>query len=941
MSTLRDKITTDAAARLAIPPGRSTSDESPRLRAFLRYETHRLRIAHRARETGGLELSQARSLMMDLLLRAMWDATVATLSPQAQREFPPIALVALGGYGRGELNPHSDVDLMFLHEGQVAAGGSRPLPHLERLLEGVATRLWDLSLKPGNCVRTVEECVRAANDPADPRSVETKTSFIEARLLAGDVKLFQRFEKTVQARCIEGFGDAYVKARLDDQATRRTKHGNSFAMQEPNVKNGCGGMRDYQNLIWMAWFKYRVRTLKELEDRGVLPHAEREQLEAAYDFLHELRNELHYHANRDDDVLTKARQPAVAKHFGFKDSAPSVRIERFMRQVYTHTRAVHLITRTLEQRLALVQSGERRPALFGWFGLAKKAEPAPAGEIVDGFRFVDNQIVQSNPDVLREEPARLMRAFLHAQQRGLRLHPDLAQLVRNQLNLVDREFRRSAHVRDTFLAILNSRGNVGGVLREMSEVGLLAAYLPEFDRLSNLVQHEFYHQYTADEHTVQCLEQVDRVWEATAPPYNEYAPLLQQLDRPFLLYLALLLHDVGKADDHRVDHARASVTAARQVAHRLELDEATTETLCCVIEHHILLARTSQLSDLDDPAVIRRFAETMRDAETLNLLTVLTFADSLATSDKLWNGFKNSLLWMLYRRTLPLLTGGPEFQRAEAQHRDELLAAVRPHLPARVDEEQLQAHFGNLPARYFQIHDADAILEDLDLAAQFMWRQTSAEGDVLAPIASWRNLPDRACQAVKVCTWDRAGLFGKIAGCLSAAGFNILSAQVFTRNDGIALDTFFVTDGHTGSLAEPPKLERFNVLLGRVLTGHETDLRGLISRQRSLRTPYQGYEGQRIPTSVALNNEVSESRTVIELETEDRIGLLFAVSQTLAEQGVDISAAKICTERGAALDRFYVSEPDGSKITNGERIKIIERTLRHAIQLLTPPPLKK
>jgi len=933
MPTLREKIEADARVRLVVTPGHTTAQELPRFKAFLKFETNRLRLAHRAGEEGGLESCRARSLVLDLLLRAMWDTTRATLSAQAQREFPPLALVALGGYGRGELNPHSDADLMFLHEGQVVAGGARPLPHLEKLMEGVATPLWDLGLKPGNCVRTIEDCVQVANDPTDSRSVETKTSLIEARLIAGDEKLFRRFEKAVLTKCIQGHEDAYVKARLADQSARRSKFGDSATMQEPNVKNGCGGLRDYQNLLWMAWFKYRVRTLQELEHRGVLPHAERLQLEAAYDFLLHLRNELHYHTNRATDVLTKALQPAVARQFGFKQPAPSVRIEKFMREVYTHTRAVHLITRTLEQRLALVPSPEKRLPFLGWFSRGKKPAAPPPGEVVDGFYFADGQIVQTGNDVLREEPLRLMRAFLHAQQRGLRLHPDLAQLMRNQLDLVDREFLRDQHVRETFLTILNHRGNVGAVLREMAEVGLLARYLPEFGRLSNLVQHEFYHQYTADEHTVQCLEQVDRVWDAAGPPYAEYAPLLQQLERPFVLYLALLLHDVGKAGEH-TDHAIASVTAARKAAARLALDEPTVETLCRVIEHHILPARTSQLRDLDDPAVIRRFAETVRDVETLRLLTVLTFADSRATSDKLWNGFKDSLLWMLFRRTLPLLVGGTEFQRAEAEHREALREELRPRLQAPVDEEQLQAHFANLPSRYFQIHDAAAIRDDLQFAAEFMWRQVTADADVLKPVIHWRDLPDRACQAVKVCTWDREGLFGKIAGCLSAAGFNILSAQVFTRADSLALDTFFVTDGHTGDLADAPRLERFNALLSRVLTGHEADLRGLIAKQRSLRTPYQPCEGQAIPTRVALDNKLSETRTIVELETEDRIGLLFAVSQTLSELGVDISTAKICTERGAAMDSFYVSEPDGGKIMAPERIRLIERSLKHAIQLL-------
>ena len=253
-----------------------------------------------------------------------------------------------------------------------------------------------------------------------------------------------------------------------------------------------------------------------------------------------------------------------------------------------------------------------------------------------------------------------MRVFLHAQQRGLRLHPDLAQLIRNQLSLVDREFLNDEHVRETFLTILNRRGKVAPVLRAMHEGDLLGKYIPEFGKLTCLVQHEFYHQYAADEHTLVCLEQLDHVWEAQEPPYAHYAPLFQRLDRPFLLYLALLLHDVGKAEGHG-KHAEVSARAAERVAARFGLDGADTHHLRLVIENHLLMANISQRRDLDDPAVIRNFAKQMQNAETLNLLTLHTFADSQGTSDKLWNDFKDSLLWNLHRKTMILLSGGTEF----------------------------------------------------------------------------------------------------------------------------------------------------------------------------------------------------------------------------------------------------------------------------------------
>jgi len=467
----------------------------------------------------------------------------------------------------------------------------------------------------------------------------------------------------------------------------------------------------------------------------------------------------------------------------------------------------------------------------------------------------------------------------------------------------------------------------------MHEVDFLGKYIPEFGKLTCLVQHEFYHQYTADEHTLVCVEQLDRVWEAKQPPHDAYAPLFQGLDRPFVLYLALLLHDVGKPNGHG-NHAEVSGQLAMRVARRLALDGAATHTLRLVIENHLLMASLSQRRDLEDPAVIRQFAKQVQNPDTLTLLTLHTFVDALATSDKLWNGFKDSLLWTLHNKAMRLLTGATEFVRVEEKQRELLMEEVRRLMPGELPEEELHAHAGNLSGRYFQIHSAQEILDDLLLAHRFMQLQILEEETALAPVINWHNEPDRGYNAVKVCTWDRAGLFSKIAGSLSAAGLNILSAQIFIRIDGFVIDTFFVHDAKTGNLAGADQRDKFEKVLNKSLTGEEVDFPALIARQKVSRPVYQAYAGERIPTRVHFDNEASETRTLLEIETEDRIGLLYVISQKISELDLDISAARISTEKGAAIDSFYVREEDGSKVLAPERHHSIERRLRHAIHAL-------
>jgi [protein-PII] uridylyltransferase len=923
MLSVIERMEISAEERLTLPPGRLPTEELDRFKTFLKIETHRLKILHRG-GGGGREVCRARAALVDFLLRSMWQAIKNTLSAQSQKEFPEMALVAIGGYGRAELNPYSDIDFMFLHEGQVGAAGNKPLPILKSFMDGILYPLWDLGLKIGYSVRSVEESVTAAR-----QDMQSKTALIEARLVIGSETLFNKLQKAVLNKCVEGWETQYIAARLEDQAARHMKFGNSPSMQEPNIKNGCGGLRDYQNLVWMAYFKYRTRSLEELQQRELISESERKQLETAYDYLLRVRNELQYHADRAVDVLTKDLQPAVAHNLGFTDRSPSRRLEQFMRELYTHARNIYLLNRTLEERLALLPARKRLQFIRGLIPRRKPAEP----QVVDGFKFIEGHIHAATPRVFRDSPRRLMRVFLHAQQRGLRLHPDLAQLIRSQLSLADRAFLHDEHIRDSFLTILNQRGNVAPILRQMHEVGFLGKYIPEFGKLTCLVQHEFYHQYTADEHTLVCLEKLDRVWEAREEPYSHYSELFQSLERPFLLYLALLMHDVGKAYPER-GHAEIGGQLAERLALRLGLDGSATHILRLVIENHLAMAITSQRRDLSDETIIRAFATQIQNAEALSLLTLHTFADSMATSDKLWNDFKDSLLWSLHRKTMPMLTVGTEFVRAEEVQRELLAEEISRSLPGRVSLEELHAHFGTLPPRYFQIHNVHEITRDLALVHRFLHLQLDEEGNALQPVIDWHNEPDRGHSVVKVCTWDRDGLFNSITGSLSAAGLNILTAQIFTRSDGIVLDTFFVTDARTGKMANREEREKFESLLVKILTGGEVDFAAMLARQKGSRPLYQSYEGDRIPTEIRFDNETADSRTAIEVETEDRIGLLYTIAHALHELKLNIYAAKIVTEKGAAIDNFYVSEEHGEKILDPGRQDFIARKIRDAIHKL-------
>ena len=901
-------------APLDIPADSSLAKELPRLKRHLKSESARLQEWHRE-GADGREVCAARSAVIDTLLDTLFDWTMDTFEPKKRERKITMTLVAIGGYGRSELNPHSDIDFMLLHSGTTPSV-TRIFNHelIEKLTGpgGLIYTLYDLGMKVGYSVRNIQDAVNVAND-----DMQTKTSLIESRLISGDAGLFEQFQKRVEVKCVRSHIDDYLQMRITDQDARRVKFGNSALLQAPNIKNGCGGLRDYQNLLWMTHFKYGTRTLAELEAQEMIRPNNRAQLEEGYGFLLRVRNELHYQTKRPSDDLHKALQPKVAWQLGYKDRSPARRLEAFMRDLYMHMRRIHLITRMVERRLALRPKPSRRiPSLRSLFGGGEKQET------LDGFQVIEGELVPVSSRVFKDQPRRLMRVFLHAQQRGLEFHPDLIQLLRDNVSLVDESFIKDAEVHETFLEILNQRGNVAPAVRAMHEVDLLGRFIPEFGRMTCLVQHEFFHAYAADEHTLICLEKLDQVWDADERPFTDYTHILQDIDLPYLLYLALFLHDAGKGMESG-DHVKDGTAVCLQVGERLGLSPRRLSRLRFLVDSHLLMAEVSQRRDIDSPTVIRQFAEAVQDEENLAMLTLLTFADSLGTSEDLWNDFKNTLLQSLYRRADRRLASGEDYEAAEKNRLAKLKFTLRDELPPHLSEEELEAHFNHLTPRYFRAHSIRHILVDLEQVNLFLNRVTAKRNEkVLEPIINWHDRPARGYTSLKVCTWDRPGLFTTISGALAATGLNILSARVFSRSDGIIIDTFFVVNAKTGGLAKRAERDKFSKLITQALL-----LDGDSEFEEQTMVKREDTEEWQLPTRIRIDTQSVESRTIVEVESEDRLGLLHRISNVLTRHDLNIHVARISTEKGAAIDTFYVRTMSGGKPTDEEKLDELKRAL--------------
>src|SRR6266404_2822107 len=546
-----DKVLAHAEDQLAVAGKQRPTEVLATYKRFLKIEEHRLRLKHQA-GGGGREICARRSELVDVILRHVFAASANTLGTPTG----PLAVLALGGYGRGELNPFSDVDVMLLH----GNGGGKISPYLAEMAEQILYLLWDIGFKVGHSTRSIKEALDQANS-----DMLTKTAMLESRFLAGDRILAQQFRDQFRAKCVVGSEREYVELRMRDQASRHSKFGDSVYMQEPNLKGGCGALRDYQNLLWMSYFKEGVLTTTHLVGEDWLSESDQRRIETAYDFLLRLRTDLHYFAGRSADVLYLNQQPEIAKRLRYREREGQRASEALMRDYYKHTRNIFRVTERITEQFASGYATNGTRALFTFLPLRRGAETK-----LGSFTVRQGQLHTERRDLFKHDPLEMMRAFQLAQEHNVDFSPELEDLTSRALGQVTRTYRYAKAPREIFKEILSKKGEVGRTLRLMHRVDYLGRYIPEFGQLPCLVQHEFFHRYTADEHTLLCIDKLDALVRTSDSKLIAYRHLFENLEDPFVLYLALLLHDTGRAVGAR-PHSEASALFAQSVAKRLQL----------------------------------------------------------------------------------------------------------------------------------------------------------------------------------------------------------------------------------------------------------------------------------------------------------------------------------------------------------------------------------
>lgn len=901
---------------------------------FVKREMARLAERHQA-GASGLEVARGRAAAMDAMLGGLFAHAVDAYAREHGEEAAPVALVALGGYGRGELSPWSDIDVMFLFPAKTRPAVANP--YTAYLTQEVLYVLWDCGIKVGHSTRTVDEVFTEAR-----KDIQTKTSLLEARYLAGPRGLYESWERAYRNFYTEEAPKEYIADRLEDQARRRAKYADTVFNQEPDVKNGVGGLRDYQNALWMARVKLGIDTPQQLADQKYLKPEEAAEFVKAYDFLLRVRNDLHFSSARATDVLSLDMQPRVAWNLGYQAADPLQRVERFMQDYYRAAQTIYRTAKRIESRLALTIG---RDAQGGKVSLLEslRANRFRRSQKIDGFVRRGRDLAAEGDGVFRDDPIRMIRVFRHCQQLGCGLDFHLEQRIRESLPLVD-GVRNSPDAAVCFRSLLTQPGEVYPALAQMHELGVLGRYLPEFGGLTLLVQHEMYHRYTADIHTLNAIRELDLIFSASEEITLKYRAALHEMEKPGLVYVALLLHDIGKAEGIR-GHAEAGERLAGPMLERLGIEPESRELVLFVIKNHLAMARFWQKRDVDDPTTAAAFADLVGEADRLRALYVHTFCDSRGTSKELWNSYKDTLHTKLYRVTMDRLEQGGAAVEAKEEAKKHMTQQeiIAKRLPG-IGDEEIAAHFNLLPDRYFIHTDTADVALHVQMVHRLLHSIANADSvSSLRPIVEWRDDLNRSLTVVDVVTWDRAGLFYKLAGAFSVAGLNILGAKVISRSDHIAIDTFYVVEPARGAVQSGAAQETFIRSIEASLVSNKDLYPDIVAQAKRLAaTRYLNPNSQEVlhssfPPTVEVYHELSMHRTIVEVQARDQLGLLYRLAKTISDHGFDITFARIGTERGVAIDTFYIESDTHEPVDNPDRLRV----LRDALTEVIAPPVEK
>ena len=852
---------------------------------------------HRA-GVGGQEVVRAISALTDGIVTELFGSICA----EAGSTEPPLALVATGGYGRRELSPRSDIDLLALLPDDRTAHRAQA----DQIAEKFHRALWDAGLEAGYAARTLDQCVQLAREDHTIR-----TAMLDGRLVVGDHQLFKGLERAtvteLEARRVEEF----IAEKLEEYTERRKRYGGSVWLLEPHLKQGKGGLRDLQAALWIARVRHKVAGLGEAGERGLLPAREVAATRVARDLLWRFRNELHYATSRRDDRLTFDNQRKLAQSLGYSDDpGGELGVEKLMRDAFIALLEIARASDALIDRCAVEDAP--RP-IAGRFSGRRAPKPLP---IDAAFKIWNGRVTVNDREVFARRPADLIRLYAVAETHGLPVYSYARDLLVQELQRLGPQLARDRDAHFEFWQLLVRDGSDGSALLPLHELGVIGALFPEVARLRARAQHSLYHVYTVDTHTVFALHRMMRLRAgALAEEEAELTRIARALQRPLVLMLGLLFHDLGKGLGP--DHSARGAELVRAYAQRIALDPGDARDVEWLVLAHLRMSMISQRRDLEDVALIESFAREVETAERLDMIYLLTYVDMASVSTENWTQWKSHLLRTLYEKTRAALqsTGSVHAQSVE-QRRERLAGRI---LPLAGEQAALVAEFVRaLPERYLTIARPETAARHLKLWA--VARKTGFAGELHRPEVGQADLTLLAN--------DRPGLLALFSAALAANGIHILGAEVNSLAGGIALDTFVVREAGGNGAPAQPRWEAARADLLRLLSGAE-DPHQLVQK-RLRRAGWASSGAPSVETKVRVDDVSSAAMTILDVTAQDRPGLLHTIADALHRAGVSIEVARIATEGNRATDAFYLRDV-GSDRSPGSSGKISDLSRRAAV----------
>ncbi|WP_239520697.1 [protein-PII] uridylyltransferase [Pseudooceanicola aestuarii] len=883
----------DAAARQAPDPKALRKEAIALLARARQCGMDRIARAFEARPFAARATVHAYTHLTDGLVCAVLHLCRTYLMEGKRPGAKEFAVCAVGGYGRGEMAPHSDIDLLFLARDEIT-------PRIEALIETMLYVMWDLHLKVGHSSRTIRECLKLGGE-----DYTIRTALMENRFLIGNKSMSEELNRRLWSDLFKGTERDFIEAKLQERQARHTKQGGQRYVVEPNVKEGKGGLRDLQSLFWIGKYVHRVQSVSGLVRLRVFTPEEYESFLKAEDFLWAVRCHLHLLAGRPMDQLTFDMQVQVAERMRYRDRGGRRAVEHFMQAYFRQATTVGELTRIMLTKMEAAHK-KNQPLLDRVFRRRPK--------VGEGYRVVNNRLDIDKPDVFLADKLNMLRIFDEGLRTGMLIHPDAMRLVTANLRRIDDGMRNDPEAAKIFLATLLKHGNPERALRRMNELGVLAAFIPEFEPIVAMMQYNMYHHYTVDEHTIQCIRHMALIEHGDLEEELPVAStILKDGVNRRVLYVALMLHDIGKGRDE--DHSVLGAKIARKVAPRLGLNRDECETVEWLVRYHLLMSDMAQKRDIADPRTVRDFAKAVRTRERLDLLTVLTVCDIRGVGPGTWNNWKAALLRALYRQTRRAMeTGLEELNRT---HRGkEAKAALKAELTDWT-REALDHELGRHYPPYWQ---------GLHVTAHRLFAEMLRDLPVDEIRIDLHPDPDRDATRALFALADHPGIFARLSGALALVGANVVDARTYTTSDGFATAAFWVQDSE-GHPYEADRLPRLRQMIHKTLKGEVVTQEAMQPRDK-IKKRERGFH---VGTSVAFDNDGSEIYTIIEVDTRDRPGLLHDLTRTLAAANVQLSSAVIATYGEQVVDTFYVKDMFGLKLHSEAKQKSLEAKLREAI----------